>query len=234
MSAGTDKRDRAIRSQPGNYVDPARYRGRSGHKKKKRLLSSSSVETPKLSGRLSPRNRKKNLQARAARSGVREVDTSLAPTYTDDEKFALMYLCIRSNVKTVSQQEQIPENTLYGWFRQVGGIDRVREFVASKAEVSFYNLIDETAQEIRHRLKEASNEELFETFREMLSVADKAGIASPERSKKGGGESGGVPGGASIQLIFPGEKPALTQGDPPPPKAGDEDAVEGEFSVFDE
>jgi len=218
-SAATLRKEKELREAPqGTYVDPARYRGKEGHALKKK---------EKKTGRLSPGSRKKRLMERAERTG-RPLDTSLALTYTDDEKFALMYLCIRSDVRTVSQQEDIPENTIYGWFRQVGGIDKVRTFVASKAEVSFYNLIDETAQEIRNRLEEAPTEELFETFRKMMDVADRAGIAAPERRGSGRGESGGSPGhpgNGGIVLNF--NPPA--SGDAPPPKD-----AETKVSVFDE
>lgn len=223
-SAATRRKDRQIRESGDDYVDPARYRGKAGHVSK-RLLS----KNGKKSGKTSKRNRKKNLEDRAKRSGVEIDSTALEPTYTDDEKFALMYLCIRSSVKTVSQQEQIPENTLYGWFRQVGGIDSVRSFVASRAEVSFYDLIDSTAQEIRHRLKDASDEELFETFRTLVSAADKAGLSAPERRGRGAGESDGVLTHGEANRI------TLNFGSSPPGTASQgKDEDEEKVSVFDE
>ena len=225
MSYKTEKQDKKLRAEGDDYVDPARYRGKGGHVKKK-----------KRSGRLSPGSRKRALRDRAERNPA--ADTSdIALTYTDDEKFAIMYLCIRSTVKTVSLQEGIPDTTLYGWFRQVGGIDKVREFVASKAEASFYSLIDETAQEIRLRLSKAPNDELFETFRSMIDMASKTGMG-----RQRGGESGDSPGGAHppIQMIFQGQPPALdVSSSSSPPKAkdkqDDDEEVDGEVvSVFDD
>ena len=221
MSYKTEKQDKKLRAEGDDYVDPARYRGKGGHVKKK-----------KRSGRLSPGSRKRALRDRAERNPA--ADTSdIALTYTDDEKFAIMYLCIRSTVKTVSLQEGIPDTTLYGWFRQVGGIDKVREFVASKAEASFYSLIDETAQEIRLRLSKAPNDELFETFRSMIDMASKTGMG-----RRGSGESGDSPAGAHppIQMIFQGQPPALeVSSSPKAEDKQDDKEVDGEVvNVFDE
>ena len=218
QSAATRRQDKKIREAPDGYVDPARYRGKDGHKRKK-----------KMSGKLSPGRRKERLAERAASSPVVYDPETAQPTYSEEEKFALMYLCIQSSVKVVSLNEQIPERTLYAWMRQVGGIEKIRSFVASQAEVSFYNLINETAQEIRLRLNDASSEELFETFRKMMDVADRAGIAAPERVSGRGREAGGDPGHPQ------GNVPGITLNFNSPPDKDDKPKdEEDKVSVFDE
>jgi hypothetical protein len=157
-------------------------------------------------------------------------------------RLGIMLVAIQDGVPSTAEQFDIPERTIYGWFAQEGGLTAVREYAQAAASNSFTKLIQKACDELYSRMEEASDDELFASFRKMLDTAEEAGLVGVRSEKKRRGESeespGHPPGTPSIVLQFVPPAPAIA---PPGSKsesespAQGEDVVEGEVTdVFDE
>lgn len=208
-SAATKRRDRKLRENKGDYVDPARYRGA-----KKNKLFKKAKTIPKT--KRSKKEPFTNLQVYRPEEGE-------SKTYTSQEKFGIMQVALATSVEEAATEFHCSTISIYKWFKEVGGIREIREYVSSKAGITLYKAITTFLEDLDRRLEEASEEEYFETFRKLLSVMRESGLSVNQ------GESDGNPGhpqGTGITLNF----------NPPGSNPEGNDAPEGNprVSVFDE
>lgn len=231
MTKQSERRDAALRAQPEGYVDPARRR-----KPSRDVRTASRITRAARRARLAP------LVQPPESRGEGEKGLTVVPRH---ERLGIMFLALQHGVTAVSEQFNIPESTLYMWFREEGGIQEVREYVASRASVAFQRVIQAACDELSARMHDAPNDELFASFRKMIEVGD---TVRP-RGRKGGGESERSPEGtpSPITLQFIGS-PALPEGSPRSESQGNakpghsvsenappEDVVDGEVTdVFDD
>ena len=154
------------------------------------------------------------------------------------QRLGLMLLAVQHSVREVSKEYDVPEDTIYGWFRSEGGIIAVKEYVASAAQVSFSRLIASTCDELESRMRQAPTEELFTSFREMLRVQEQVlgvGKKQAESERSPGPAQGSTP---AVILQFnppvalpPGSTPDTNGAQTP----AQEDIVDGEVTdVFDD
>lgn len=214
----SQRRDAAIRDRPEGYVDPARYRARK-HRPK----------VTKIKKHIIP-----PFQQPSDATAVVESEP-----YPRHMRLGIMLVAIQDGVPSTAQQFDIPERTIYGWFAQEGGLTAVREYAQSAAENSFTKLIQKACDELYSRMEDASDDELFASFRKMLDTAEGAGLTGVRSAKKRRGESESSPEHP------PGTQPHITLQFVPPAPAIDspktkvtveeEEEVEGEVTdVFDE
>lgn len=220
MTALSERRDKAIRDSP-SYKDPVRKQ-----RKRKRHVDSGS-------GRISRKERTSDLAA-----------SSPTATFPRHERMAIMLDAVGIGVPAAAKKYEMSSTTLYGWFREEGGLTEVREYVESRMEVSFHESLEAAFEELKLRMAGATDAQLFATLRKKLQTEAGAG-GSRGRGKSG--ESGNPSEGAQVpgvSLIFNTPPASLPEGkstrssskgnDSPSDTKPDVDAEEGKFSVFDE
>ena len=217
------KRDAKLRDMPDGYVDPAR--GRKKHKTVRRVKQERKArERAKL--------------APLTEEEEREFEPR-DPLLPPHQRQGIMFLALQKSVAVAAQECEVSEGTIYKWFKEEGGIEAIRGYVVSKAEVSFYKMLDATAQRLLDTIKDATPEELQERFLKMLETADRAGLSVAGGRKGRRGESADSPEHPDktppVTLVF--NPPALPDKkdegkEASPPK--DEDTVDGEvINVFE-
>lgn len=207
----TKSRDKKIRNQPDNWRDPAR--DRASH------LKLHKHKGPKRSKR--PKTPRRGNKAVA----IYEPKDYEERHYTDAEKFGIMQAALSTSVEQAAKKYECSSFSIYRWFKEVGGIREVKEYVASRASIGLFKAIDLFVEDLDRRLEEASDEEYFETFRKLLTIARDAGLTVD------GGRSGETPGEAQAGRI------TLNFGSSPPGSEPDENGKpkeEKHVSVFDE
>src|SRR3990167_2432721 len=177
----SQKRDLELRSLSVSYRDPAR---------KRRVHRHIVVESRRLS------NSAKQVSREPPEHAVPGAPDEEAPDqdggaqtlrYPRHARLGLMFMALQSSVARVAKQYGIPSETLYSWFREEGGIQEIREYVASSAGVAFQRLVQLTCDELALRLKDSSSEELFSSFRKMLEVGERTGLVKAGSRGVGGG-----------------------------------------------
>lgn len=186
----TKDRDAAIRKKhrKGSYRDPARDRGTSKQAKRK-------ARRDKI---------KKDVRQVPTTSLVTE-DDDYVPSdtrYQPHERMGIMFHALQTSIEEACEVSGVTHQTLYKWFREEGGVTEIKAYVQSKAEVSLHKMLDTFLGDLPRRLQDLDNEEYFETFRSMLSSAEKAGLfrnPASDVGKRGGGRSGESPEGTEGQ-----------------------------------
>lgn len=205
-STATKRRDKKLRENQGEYVDPARYRGA----KKNKLFRK--IKPSKLRKKEPPTDMQ-----------VYRPEEGESRTYTSQEKFGIMQVALATSVEEAATEFSCSTISIYKWFKEVGGIREIREYVSSKAGITLYKAITSFLEDLDRRLEEASEEEYFETFRKLLSVMRESGLSV----NSGESERGPVhPQGTGITLNF----------NPPGSDSQGNDSKEDKdrISVFDE
>lgn len=222
MTSQKDK-DALLRAQPDSYVDPLHKHNRARKRKPRKTAPRKLIAPHTYEGKPS-----------APTTSIAE-----AEPYPKHMKLGIMIIAVQDGVPEAAKQFDIPQGTIYGWFKQEGGLNAIREYTQAAATNSFTKLIQRTCDELHLRMKDAPDDELYETFRKMLDTAEKAGISGVSAPGSKAGVSGQLPGssqGSPINLIFNAPTPlppgSKDQGNVTPP----EDVVEGEVvaDVFDE
>lgn len=237
------KRDLVLQAKQGqDYVDPARRRRQI--KTQPRLSQSESP--PRLTRairRLRPTTAQLAVTGPALPSPtIPEAvlsDGGSTTTIPRHARLGIMFMALQEGVTPIAKRFEIPESTLYTWFREEGGIQEIREYVAETASVALQRLVQVTCDELQSRMLDAPTPELFETFRKMLEVGETSGLVRRRRGGSGSGsgsESGERPSptpGIVLQFNTPASLP--TPGDT---KSDPSQVIQGEVTdvtdVFDE
>lgn len=226
MTRQSERRDQQLRDMPDGYVDPAR-RHRSSRPRPR--------AEPRHDPSVPPATAKR--KARLAMAFTPSAPDERAVTIPRHARLGIMFMALQSSIPQAAKLFKVPESTLYAWFREEGGIQEVREYVAEKANVSFQRLVQVMCDELSSRMEGAPNDELFASFRKMVE----AGEGMIKKRKRAESESG--PEGApapSVVLQF-SSPPALPEGsryqgnNEDPEQSPPEDVAEGEVTdVFDD
>lgn len=225
MTSQKDK-DALLRAQD-TYVDPLRARAKASRRKRTRRKTVPRKTITHLTQEGKPS---------APTTSIAE-----AEPYPKHMKMGIMLMAVQDGVVETSKALNVPQGTIYGWFKQEGGLNAIREYTQAAATNSFTKLIQATCDELHSRMQNAPDDELYETFRKMLDAAEKVGISGVSSPGAKAGVSGVHPGSTQappINLIFNNPTPlppgSEAQGNVAP-STPPEDVVEGEVTdVFDE
>ena len=233
MKSKRDRQDAAI-TNTKDYVDPARKRL---EKKKGRRFAST---------QLTEHRRQKAARSHTKTPFTPEENTALderisleGTTLPRHERLGIMFIAVSNGVSAASKQFDVPRQTIYHWFREEGGFEEINAYVESAARVGFNKLQTTLYEEIERRMQDASDEELFESFRKLMpgNAPQEAPLTKRQRRERGESDGSPVPTQVpGVTLVF--NTPSLPEGEKaPPPEAVDtkseDDTVEGEVKVVD-
>ena len=233
MKSKRSRQDEAI-TNTKDYVDPAR--GRLEKKPTKRFASKYLTE----------QRRKRALRAKTKTPFTPEEDESLnerihleGTTVPRHERLGIMFIAVANGVTAAAKQFDISTRLIYGWFREEGGFTEIAGYVEAAAKVGFNKVTVLLYEEIQIRMKDASDEELFESYRKLMPIQQGDGLTNRQRRERGESDGSPVPPQGGVHLHF--NTPSLPEGESKePPKDVDtkspppgEDIVEGEAKVID-
>ena len=106
-------------------------------------------------------------------------------SYTKAEKLGAIVIAVRESVPEASRLLAIPQNTIYTWLHDAGGVKEVRELANARAEEALSKSEVAIYEAAARRAAKANEADLYLTYRSLA------------RSRLGDGEAPGAKAGAA-------------------------------------
>ena len=106
-------------------------------------------------------------------------------TYSEAAKLSAMLLALEIGGRNASVELDIPLDTLYAWFRPVGGLQAVHRFSEEQLGDSVFRAKFAVCMEMVRRAEDMSDTELGSTFRQIMGggTSDGGGAAADGRAQ---------------------------------------------------